>query len=75
MDITDFIGKQVRILTDSIFGNIGLQDAPSLTMTKGANKYVSQHKSETRGRSYKTTVTTVELRLRQDLKITNMLKK
>ena len=53
IDITNFIERQVRILTDPVFGNI--QDTPSLT-NRGVNKANPQTRSAIKGTSFATTV-------------------
>ena len=57
IDITNFIERQVRILTDPVFGNI--QDAPSLTTNKGVSKHNPQSRSGIKGTSFATTVAPV----------------
>ena len=54
IDITNFIERQVRILTDPVFGNI--QDAPSLMTNRGVNKANPQTRSAIKGTSFATTV-------------------
>lgn len=55
-DITAFVEKQVKILTDPVFGNI--QDSP--TMYKGGSKPKIQLRSGIKGTSFATTVDSVE---------------
>ncbi|KAK0152711.1 hypothetical protein N1851_005754 [Merluccius polli] len=57
MDITNFIERQVQILTDPVFGNI--QDAPSLMTNRGVNKPNPQTRSGIKGTSFATTVAPV----------------
>lgn len=57
-DIANFIEKQVKILTDPVFGNI--QDSPAIT-TKGNNKPKLQ--SRDKGASFATTVGTIHNKL------------
>lgn len=55
MDIASFVEKQVKILTDPVFGNI--QDTAISTKQM---KYKTHPRSSTRGTSFATTVNTVE---------------
>lgn len=57
-NITDFIERQLKILTDPVFGNI--QDAPPVTINKGVNKFKLQPRSGMKGTSFATTVASVE---------------
>lgn len=56
-DIADFIEKQVKVLTDPVFGNI--QDSPSVN-DKGRNKLKSQVRSGNKGTSFATIAGIVE---------------
>lgn len=58
IDITNFIERQVKILTDPVFGNI--QDLPSLTLDKGVNKSNLTSRAGIKGTSFATTVMAVE---------------
>lgn len=57
-DITNFIERQVKIITNPVFGNI--QDAASVTIHKGVNKLKPLSRSGIKGTSFATTVTPVE---------------
>lgn len=56
-DIVHFIERQVKILSDSVFGDI--QDLPSAA-NRGTNQPAFKSRSRPKGSSFATTMTTVE---------------
>lgn len=59
-DIVNFIERQVKIMTDTVFGDI--QDGPALTGSKLLNKGKSQSYLKSKRSSFATTVTAMEIK-------------
>lgn len=57
-DIVNFVERQVKIMTDPVFGNI--QDVSTLIGSKSVNKGKSQSYLKTKRSSFATTVTAME---------------
>ena len=57
-DIANFIERQVKILTDPVFGNI--QDSQPITINRGTNKPKPQLRPGNKGSSFATTIGPVE---------------
>ncbi len=57
-DIVNFVERQVKIMTDPVFGNI--QDVPTLIGSKSVNKGKSQSYLKSKRSSFATTVTAME---------------
>ncbi len=57
-DIVNFVERQVKIMTDPVFGNI--QDVPTLIGSKSVNKGKSQSYLKTKRSSFATTVRAME---------------
>ena len=57
-DIADFIERQVKIMTDPVFGNI--QDSETITMNRGTNKPKPQFRPGNKGSSFATTLGPLE---------------
>ncbi len=57
-DIADFIERQVRIMTDPVFGNI--QDSQPININRGTNKPKPQLRPGNKGSSFATTIGPVE---------------
>lgn len=73
IDIVSFIERQVKIVSDPIFGDI--QNTQLCTLSKNVNRMKSQMKPRFKGDSFATIVTTIETPTREESRKSNQVQR